>query len=637
MSRKTIQLSPNSKQVKDNSVFQTFSLKTSTSELLISKDQQYKKKSPNKPQKLASIPSNIPDLQHRKSNSVSRTKQVTVNQLLSKFDLKEPLKTERSESSLSSLIEKWKTLEEKITETLTNPSTKRLDPLKSTISECFFHCFSSNSLSSLTKLTVSDYFFSIFSALRSTCQDLLSQSQSHNQELETLKSENLKLKENLQTLQTLQTQLTQKRPINSPVPIKLPKLQSIDKIKAQFELEKAKLNEKLSTLESHYSQVASQSKSEKLLIELEKFKTLSEALQEKNDRLNQKIKTITYKFQCEIGEVKLKAKEDQDFVKKFTDVSASYELTISRQEADKAVLVERVNRNRERVLMLSEEFNKLVGYREKYKQTQELANSMKMKYNQLELELIAGSSQRKTDSNSWVSFKGPLFEKIRDSIPFPDQNLFNSSLEPNSYKLTSPTFAGLLDLSEEKFVMEPLYPNWLEVHIRGIYDSKYTEHLLCSFESGRPPSRFPDFVFTWLGKFCIDDKSRQVTELEWWKKENVDTIRVKFLSALKSANTSRIWELYTFNEFFTEELMVDELAFFLHCRQLVFQGHQLNLTQGKYSNVNYVGIDHLNSIIDSVLYKLGNSERLDIKMQLASKSRPQGEGNGVEAGFVRGN
>lgn len=629
MSRNILQLSPNSKQAKDPSSFQTFALKSSASELLISKDPQYKKKSPKKPQKLASIASSVPDLQHRKSNSVSRTKQVTVSQLLSKFDLKEPLKTERSENNLSSLIEKWKKLEEKVTETLTNLSMKRVESLKNTISECFYHFFSSNSLSSLAKLTVSDYFLSIFSAFRSACQDFISQTNSHSQEVEILKSENHKLKENLQTFQ-----LSQKKAISSPVPIKLPKIQSIDKMKTQFELEKAKLTEKLSVLESHLTQITSQSKSEKLLNELEKFKTLSETLQVKNEKLNQKIKTITYKFQCELGEIKLKAKEDQDFVKKFTDVSASYELTINKLEVDKSILLESLNRNRERVLMLGEEFNKLVGYREKYKKTQDLANSMKMKYNQLEIELIAGSSQRKTDSNSYVSFKGPLFEKIRGSIPFPDQNLFNSPLEPNSYKLNSPTFAGLLDLSEEKFIMEPLYPNWLEVHIRGIYDSKYTEHLLCSFESGRSPSRFPDFVFTWLGKFCIDEKSRQVSQLEWWKKENIDTIRVKFLSALKSANTSRIWELYTFNEFFTEELLVDELAFFLHCRHLMFQGHQLNLTQGKYSNVNYVGIDHLNNIIDSVLYKLGNSERLDIKMQLASKSRPQGAGNSVEAGFV---
>lgn len=640
MSRKFLNLSPNTKG-KDYSPIKTVTLKGSLSELLNSKDVKYQKKSQKKSQKPFVIQSAQTENHHRKSSSVSKMKQVTVNQLLNKNELPDIQMTQRSEDSLSGLMEKWKHNQEKLSETLAKLSNKRLESLKTTISDCFFHCFSSTTLSSLSKLSVSDYFFSIFSSFRTVCHDLLSQKSLTKSDLVYIKEENLKLKEEVSKLKEENFKLKedsstlhQKSSIKSPRPIKLPKLQSIDKMKTQYELEKAKLLEKISILESHLSQVTSQSKSEQLVIELDKQKVQSESLHQKNEKLSQKIKTITYKFQCEIGEIKAKAKEDQEFVKKFTDVSANYENAINRLEIDKKVLTETVNRYRERLNMLSEEFIKLVGYREKYKKSQDLANSMKIKYNQLELELIAGSSQRKVDTNSWVSFNGPLFEKIRNLTPFPEQSFFGFDNEPSTFRLSCPTFAGLLDLTEENFIIENVYPNWLEVHIRGIYDSKYTEHLLCTLDSGRPPSRFPDFVFTWLGKFCIDDKTRQVNELEWWKKENIESIRVKFLSALKLANTLKVWELYTFKEFFLEDLLLDELSFFLHCRQLIFKGPQLELTQGKFSNLNYIDLEHLNSVIDSVLHKLPNNERLDIKIQIASKSKSHTSGNSIEAGFV---
>ena len=102
--------------------------------------------------------------------------------------------------------------------------------------------------------------------------------------------------------------------------------------------------------------------------------------------------------------------------------------------------------------------------------------------------------------------------------------------------------------------------------------------------------------------------------------------------ALKQSNTNKIWEVYTFKEFLNEELLIDELAFYLQCRNLLFKGPQLALTQGKYSSLHYVDMTLLTELMDSLMPKLSLKEIKDLKNQLYSKIKPQT--NSIDSGFV---
>lgn len=194
--------------------------------------------------------------------------------------------------------------------------------------------------------------------------------------------------------------------------------------------------------------------------------------------------------------------------------------------------------------MLSEDFIAFVEYKEKYTESQQNLTSLNMRYNQLELEIVSGSALKNSGSITWISLDDLGFDKVQPGFSYTDLEPESISFDLTSdFKLASPSFSGLLDLGEEKYGYEEEFPNWLAVQIRGLYDSKYYEHLLCNLNPGKSPTRFPDFVYTWIGNFRIDDKSRQVTELPWWKKEAVDSLRIKFLLALKLADTKKVWGL----------------------------------------------------------------------------------------------
>ena len=575
----------------------------------------------------------VPAPEHaRNSSSVTRARIVTVNDLLVKSELVEQAKTERNEDEgFARFLDKWQILQGKTRDVLSKLALRKFDKLSLVVQDSCNACLSNINLSGIMKLNVADHFYSILQALRGAGVELLGMKQAWKSDIEMIRQENLKLREEVLACNE---KVVQQNPARSPPPKKLPKLQSTDLIKSQFEIEKAKLNEKVSILESHLSNISTQSKVESLSSELQKYKDLADKYKENNEKLNQKIKTLTYKFQNELGEVKTKSAEDKEFVKKYSDISSSFNQTILRLEIEKSTLKDEKNQEHERLQMLFEDFTRVQGYREKFKRLQEQSNALRHKYNQLEMEVISGNSQKRSESSTVVSFSGPLFDKLSNMVPFPESIESYTYSNTQSFRLSSPTFAGLLDLTGSNFSLDPQFSNWLEVHIRGIYDSKYIEHLLSTPASGRAPSRFPDFVYTWLGKFCIDGKSRQVIELEWWKRETIETIRVKFLSILKNSNVNKVWELYSFQEFLNEELMLDELSFYLHCRQLLFKGPQLHTAQGKYSSLNYVEQLHLYDVIDNVLHKLKPNDRLDIKTQLAAKAKYVSDVSCIEVGFV---
>jgi len=46
--------------------------------------------------------------------------------------------------------------------------------------------------------------------------------------------------------------------------------------------------------------------------------------------------------------------------------------------------------------------------------------------------------------------------------------------------------------------------------MRAILDSKYNEFMLLMEESPKQVSKFCDFVYAWMGKFTVDNVSREI-------------------------------------------------------------------------------------------------------------------------------
>jgi len=59
-----------------------------------------------------------------------------------------------------------------------------------------------------------------------------------------------------------------------------------------------------------------------------------------------------------------------------------------------------------------------------------------------------------------------------------------------------------------------------------------------------------------------------------------------------------MWEYHTFLEFLNEKMALDDLVYFLHCRNLLYKGPQTNHPNAFNSRVHYVSVRQANGLVD---------------------------------------
>ncbi|CAG9317641.1 unnamed protein product [Blepharisma stoltei] len=501
--------------------------------------------------------------------------------------------------------------------------------------------------------------------------DLIEKKNKDKTMIETLKSENEVLASENNRMKDLQNKLEY-------TSSKLQKLESsrhefsnsIGQTQRLAEIEKEKLVEKNSILEKYIGELKDVTKIDSLNSELEKYKENYQKMIKEYQAFKRDKESKLYRMQLEIGELRSSLQKNSSSIETYDTQKKVLEERAYVVELKNRSLMEKLSEYRERVAMLYEDCLRFVVYRDLYTKLEEQFNTMRLKYNQLELNIIAGNVTLATDGVIWVSLEDPLFDPVRGflakgvdpkvfeppaprkdkrtntevpvyahtrharTVTYSETQLDPSFVNLSKLKLQKPGYASLFEIGDKAASFELPFTNWLEITMRGIYDSKYNEHIFCSFESGRTPSKFPEFVYCWIGRFTIDPGARQVRELEWWKRESSDKLRLELLLALKHEKAKKVWEIHTFVEFLNEDLMLDELAFFLHCRFLLFKGPQLMITSGRFSALHFVALDHVFEIIDRVMEKISPKDRSELKSQLQSKARNKNGSLTLDAGLA---
>ncbi|CAG9313416.1 unnamed protein product [Blepharisma stoltei] len=452
-----------------------------------------------------------------------------------------------------------------------------------------------------------------------------------------------------------------------------------DSVHRKVELEKEKLAEKVEQLEKYVADLKDFTKVENLEQELIDYRDKHSKMSKGFKVYKLEKEKIIYSMELQIGELREKIASNSIFMKDFNEIKESFELKNHNLQLRVQQLTEESSSLRESMKMFSEDMTRYLIFKEMYEKSLDQLNTMRYKYNQLELNIAAGSVPLNKDGIIWIPLDDPLFAIVRnipaqiennkmmaisEKVEFekekskigakhdystvgqrrnpsaaynpPDVSVDPNLIDLSAFKFNRPTYAGLLgiDQNEKKKSFEVPFTNWLEITIRGIYDSKYNEHLMASFETGRIPTSFPEFVYNWMGHFFVDEITRQVKEVEWWRREQADQFRLQLLLALKNEKSKKVWEIHTFIEFLNEELMVDELAFFLHCRHELFKGPQLFLTPGRFSAVHFVVLTKIFEIIDKVMAKINPNDRSDLKLQLQSKARNKNGLMTLDAGLA---
>lgn len=375
---------------------------------------------------------------------------------------------------------------------------------------------------------------------------------------------------------------------------------------------KLKMEEELNSLKSLFLQ-------NEQVSEVRGCEDQTEIIQKKNEvieSLTGKLEGVKYKLiksQYEAGVLKEKFEEKNEEIEKLENKlrKACMENLGLRDEicvaqSGNLVFMERLGMVIEELLMAQQSLQTQKSLKEELK-------TLQGKYEELSNPI----SSLAEEENVQVSLADLLFQ-----LNVTSGEHTNTIYRHQNYQFVRPSYKELLNPSNSPTAYyTPPFKHWIYFTIRGIYDSKFYEHsLLQSYPNSRP-SRFVDFVFSWLSTYGIDDNSRNVIELEWWKKSKADEIRYLFLLGLSPELSKTSWELSTFKEFLSENRCLDELSFYLHCRFLILQSPQMLTTAGKYSRVHIVHLQSVFSVLDKVFYKLPSSEMEKLKMVLSQKSK----------------
>ena len=398
---------------------------------------------------------------------------------------------------------------------------------------------------------------------------------------------------------------------------------SIGIIKRNHNIEKEQLLEKIAILNEHISKLNIKYESQYLESELEKnakLETFSKKIVNDMEKdLKEKERAII-RLQYQLSEAAREISElkNQNIFRKRKQTLVKLSLT----EASK--VNENIHeRNRElveQVCMLSEELRNYLTVHVILHKTQE---QLKIYQRRVSMDI--------SNKIDLLGFEDPtnIIPNFSDNLlkDFRRASTMKSKIEAQSTvvhiielgKRNLPHLGGIIKIKQNKKYVLP-YKNWLELTIRGIYDSKYKEHLMCILETDRIPSNFTEFTYGWLGTFCVDEKYREIRSFSYWNRKKESTKKL-FISALTNQFLKNSWEIDTFKKFFTEELNLDELEFFLRCRNLLFKGAELETSQGKYSKYGVITIDQAIQLIDKIFTRLSTKEVNELKALFRSKAK----------------
>lgn len=345
--------------------------------------------------------------------------------------------------------------------------------------------------------------------------------------------------------------------------------------------------------------------------------------------------------------------ENQKIIDRLTEKNEQFQLSCSQY--------------RELYLMENEE---LLMFRQKKQETSLFVHDLQEKIRVLNIKIDKLTIQ-KGDNVDETSYKNDLtiistlaeiytehkFRRLTKDNPISNRLMSDATMKApkltntRTYEsaVTHPVFlrkfnflkAPFFKLIEHRFkttnysVKNNKKPNFHELlsKIRGIFDSKFNEFLL--FSDPKLFSNFPDFIYSWLGKYEINYTNHKINKIDIFSSNiNIDDLRIQFLLDLTDPKVEKLWECSTFCDFFEEKLSLDELYFYLYCRNLLFQGPQLQSLSAFFDLIHYIPFERAEMVIDLIMQKYDITLKSTIKSKLSEKSKRKGRKIFIDSAFT---
>jgi len=428
---------------------------------------------------------------------------------------------------------------------------------------------------------------------------------------------------------------------------------------SKLEMEIQKINERLKVFENYDAGP--------LMKELELLKLHSE----------EKIKSLQYELNILQGKddghqnlinfYKNNINKLEKDVKHWILTSGENQKIIDRLTEKQEIMKNSLNKFREVSMMQNEEISSLMA---KKHDNSVIQHDLLEKIKQLNLKIDKITIQ-KGDNVNESDYKGDLaiistlsdffnenlFQKITKNNPIsnhllsgvshkapniaPVRSYESSATHPTALRKYNFLKAPFFKLIEHRFktmnysLKVSKKPNFHELlaKIRGVFDSKYNEFLY--FSEPKLLTTFPDFVYSWLGKYEVDYTFHQVKKMDPFNyNNNLDDTRIQFLVELTNPKIEKLWECSTFCEFLEEKFSLDELYFYLHCRNLLLKGPQLQYLSAFFDLIHFVSFERAEMMVDLIMHKYDISIKSTIKSKLSEKAKRKGPHTFIDSAFV---
>ena len=208
-----------------------------------------------------------------------------------------------------------------------------------------------------------------------------------------------------------------------------------------------------------------------------------------------------------------------------------------------------------------------------------------------------------------------------------------NEIDMKNYMIAKPTYEQLFVGIRQQGIQNntKITVNMLAT-IRAIFDCKYNEFLY--FNDHKKVSGFPDFVYSWFGKYVFDLEQRKIRGVDMTDPDP-DVARVEIINILQTPISRKLWDCITFKEFLDEVHTKDELLYFLHCRNLLFQGPQIANPSSTFTFTYFIRYDWAERVIDHLfITKYDKATLRAIKQKLQERIKKKNNNELIDSGLL---
>ena len=384
------------------------------------------------------------------------------------------------------------------------------------------------------------------------------------------------------------------------------KSQKLEKIENNHNFIKTKLVSGISILSTKLDDICNETEIKKLQENINNLKENNQFLLKKISVDSLMQETIIAKLDLKLADLKAKNESLHKSSTHLETIIREFQFKIDNLQQDKKILIEKTNQLKEITLMQYEDYIGLAKNQEDYARFNDIIKNKNLD-ERINKEKANALNALLNDYNTFIIFKkifsehnerGRKLAHLKNSLNYHD---FDSSVDDSNkldneynlrngfdlkkYTITRPSFDSFFDNDQLNAAPEPELTVEFIGTIRAIMDSKFNEFMLAS--DYRNLSRFPDFVYSWLGTFCLSKTTRKIRMLGM---DDPDTafLRIQVVKLMKNRKCFKIWDFLTFKEFLDEANSMDELIYYLQCRNFLFKGPQLNNQSTTFIYTHYV-------------------------------------------------